>query len=306
MEPKVVTIIDISNTQFYQLCWSVKRQIMHHLAKYNKSKGRGLSCTIEEAASVFDTKGKQTLILKLIFGDDVLAFQGKFIALATPNAIKQVFLSPYLPPGKTYMIKTQKDLIDFLMNQDITDFKTDLKTYQLTHNPYAMAKEITDQVIDFVSSAEALPNTDTIGKPWYDQKYGVPPKAEPVQKKTPVQPAGPPSSQVDAGVKAAATRKQITNYMPYSNAGHKNYITLTRTAGGGLRIPKSFVSTHLHQSAGTSILVVGSKGIKPYSACVKNDGSIYINADKLSNFNRDVFQIRGELGNNGRYTLIIK
>jgi len=307
---KSVLIINIGNVKFYQLTWQSKQKIIHRIVKYYKSKRKSPPiCTVENAARIFDTQQKQAIILsKVIFKEKALAFDGNFIALTTPDIISDVFLSRYLPPGKMYMIKTQEDLINFLMSQDIGNFENDYQSYLNQADPYSLAEDITQQVIECIPTItppQTDEDSDTVGAPqgvWYENWYqNLPEGTKQYQPPTHTK----VSNRSSAGVKAAALRKQIAAYTS-AQGETKNYISLNRTMGGGLRVPKSFVSKWLHKAPGATVLIVGSKGIKPYSAHVKNDGSIYIQAEKLSGFTRNVFQIRAEVNDNGKYTLIIK
>ena len=317
MTPTVVTIIDITNTKFYHLTWLAKCQIIYRLAVFYKSKGREKHCTVEQAAHIFDTKNKQTSILtKVVFKDIILASQDNLIALSTPDTISKVFLSRYLPPRKTYMIKTQQDLIKFLMSQDITDIAEALTKYE-QNIPHSLAEEITNQVIEYVTTLPQLPQekavepqADTAGKPqgiWYENWYenlsnnnlpAAAPQGAAVGAKAGIPPMGP-------GAKAHLTRLQIAKYKAMTTLGQKEYIYLNTTPSGGLRVPRTFVNDCMNKYRGDSVLVVGTKGIKTHSTTVKKDGSIYITAQKLSGLNRTQFQVRTEAGAHG-HTLIIK
>ena len=174
------------------------------------------------------------------------------------------------------------------------------------------AKRTRQQCIPTATPPQTDEKSDTAEAPqgvWYENWYQNLPEGTKQYQPPPATKALPNtlkgSTRSLAGVKAAALRKQIASYTPMQG-GVKNYISLGRTAGGGLRIPKSFVSKWLHKAPGANVLVVGSKGIKPYSADVRTDGSIYIEAERLSGFNRSVFQIRAEVDGNGKHTLIIK
>jgi len=158
-----------------------------------------------------------------------------------------------------------------------------LHDYLNTHwivDPYTVIVDFASWVNNLNKPGPAKPKAAS-----YANRYVAKPKATVMATAAPL--------GTTAGKRAAATRKAASTWVTVDN---KQYIKLSRHASGGVRVPRSFVEKQLNALPGDSLLIVGSKGIKPTNAYVRKDGSLYVTSKLVSTFSSDVFFVRADQG----------